>query len=120
MPKKKSIKVVEEAAVADPVFIYYKGERIELKVTNSVLMRFKRLGGDLAALETDPVSQAITLLCAALKLTGDPIDHADDFPPVAKIAEPIAQAVARYNGEADAPGEPTGDAQQPSPESATD
>jgi hypothetical protein len=83
-------------------------------------MRFKRLGGDLAALETDPVSQAITLLCAALKLPGDPIDHADDFPPVAKVAESIGLAVARYNGEPAEPGEPNGEEPALSPESATD
>jgi hypothetical protein len=100
--------------------IYYKGERVPLKITNSVLMRFRRLGGELDKLESDPVSQAITLLCAALKLQGDPIDHADDFPPVAKVADSIRQAVERYNGDGDAPGEPSGDAIALSPESATD
>lgn len=103
-----------------PIHISYKGERVPLVITNSVLMRFKRLGGDLAALESDPVSQAITLVCAALKLQGDPIDHADDFPPVARIAPLIAQAVAEYNGEGEAPGEPSGDAPAQSPVSDTD
>lgn len=103
-----------------PIHIYYKGERVPLEIKNSVLMRFKRMGGDLAALESDPISQAITLLCAALKLDGDPIDHADDFPPVAQVAESIGQAVARYNGEADVPGEPSGDEPQLSPGSDTD
>ena len=93
----------------EPIFIYFRGERVELKITNSVLMRFKRLGGELKQLEEDPVSQAITLLCASLKLQGDPIDHADDFQPVAQVATAIRDAVGRYNGEGLAPGEPTGD-----------
>ena len=102
----------------DTPTITYKGERRELVIGNAAMMRFSRLGGSLEKLETDPVTQTITLACAALNLQGDPIDHADDFPPVFQLVEPIKQAVEIYNG--GLPGEPIGDAEQPSPESATD
>lgn len=98
--------------------ITYKGELRELKIGNAAMMRFSRLGGSLDKLEADPVTQAITLACAALDLKGDPIDHADDFPPVFEMVEPIKTAVEIYNG--GKPGEPNGDAEQPSPGSATD
>ena len=102
----------------DTPTISYRGEDRPLKIGNAAMMRFSRLGGSLEKLEADPVTQAITLACAALGLEGDPIDHADDFPPVFQLVEPIKAAVEIYNG--GQPGEPSGDAGPRSPESATD
>lgn len=103
-----------------PILIAYKGESRELKIGNAAMMRFSRLGGSFEKLESDPVEQAITLACAALGLTGDPIDHADDFPPLAQLADPIKQAMERYSGDSALPGESAGGAAVPSVESATD
>lgn len=100
--------------------ITYKGELRELVIGNAAFMRFQRMGGDLTKLEADPISQAVTLACAALNLSGDPLDHADDFPPVPQWSEAAVAAVQRYMGEADAPGEPTGGAPSPTPASPTD
>lgn len=86
--------------------ILYKGTLHELQITNSTLMRFARLGGKLSNLEDDPVSESITLVCAALDLKGDPIEHADDFPPVIKLAPAVKCAIEIYNE--GMPGEPTG------------
>lgn len=94
------------------------GEAHPFVVSNSTLMRFSALGGDLNALESNPVTQVIMLCCAALKLEGDPIDHADRFPPVAQLAEPIRLAMEIYSQ--GAPGEASGGDRPPSPESATD
>ncbi|NBT33032.1 MAG: hypothetical protein EBT13_14320 [Rhodobacteraceae bacterium] len=96
--------------------IQYKGEIRPLVIGNAAMMRFARLGGQLDQLERDPVTQAITLACAALDLPGDPIDHADHFPPVGHLADAIRQAVEIYND--GAPGEPLGDVPAQSPKSA--
>ena len=96
--------------------IKYKSEDRELKITNSTMMRFSRLGGDIQKLEGDPVAQAITLACAALNLAGDPIDHADDFPPIGQLADAISSAMLIYNG--GQPGEKIGEGQPPLPKSA--
>lgn len=100
--------------------IRYKGELRELVIGNGAFMRFRRMGGDLTQLEADPISQAITLACAALQLPGDPLDHADDFPPIPQWADQVMQAVKIYMGEADTPGEPVGDAPSPTPASPSD
>ncbi len=98
--------------------ITYKGTLHKLRIGNAAMMRFSRLGGDLAALESEPVEQAITLACAALDLPGDPIDHADDFPPVAQFADMIKKAIEIYGQ--GLPGEPVGDAPQHTLKSAMD
>lgn len=79
-------------------FITYKGEQHPLKITNAVFIRFTRLGGSLQNLETDPVGEAITLLCAVLDLKGDPLEHADNFPPVPAIVQDVLDAVEVYQG----------------------
>ena len=98
--------------------IKYKGKDCELKITNSAMMRFSRLGGDIKKLESDPVAQAITLVCAALDLKGDPIDHADHFPAVGQMGNALEAALSIYNG--GSPGETDGEGLRPLPESATD
>lgn len=97
--------------------IQYAGESRELKITNSTMLRFKRLGGNIKHLEEDPVEQVILLACAAFNLEGDPIEHADKFPPVFELAEPIRDAMQIYNG--GQPGEPIGAAPGQSQKSAT-
>lgn len=89
--------------------ITYKGKPHTLKITNATMMRFTRAGGDFKQLESDPVAQAITLLCAALNLPGDPIDHADDFPPISQVVDGIKFAIEAYN--TPPPGENNGNAQ---------
>ena len=100
--------------------ILHKGQPREIVIGNAAMMRFRRLGGSLEKLEANPIDEAVTLACAALDLPGDPIDHADDFPPVPKFAEALVEAVRIYMGEADAPGEPGGDAPSLTPASPTD
>jgi len=104
----------------DTPTITYKGELRELRLGNAAFMRFRRLGGDLAKLDADPIDQAITLACAMLDLPGDPIDHADGFAPVPQWADQLTAAVRGYLGDADAPGEPIGDAPSPTLKSHTD
>lgn len=103
-----------------PIFIYYKGERKELKVQNSVVRRFQKLGGDFEKAEEEPLEQIIKLLMAAFKLTGDIEDHEDDFESLLGLAPKIKLAMERYNGGSAQPGEPIGDAVSQSPESVTD
>lgn len=100
--------------------ITYKNEPHELVIGNAAFMRFQRLGGDFKKLENEPVGQAVTLACAALNLPGDPIDHADHFPPITQWVDQVMRAVQIYMGEEDAPGEPHGGAASPTPKSTTD
>jgi len=81
--------------------IKYKGEEKELKITNRAMMAFELSGGNIKDFETNPVSSAIKLACACLKLQGDPLDHADDLPPLVEISEAITQAMTEsgYVGE---------------------
>lgn len=103
-----------------PPTVNYKGEPRELALTNGAFMRFKRLGGDFSKLDADPIDQAITLVCAMLDLPGDPITHADDFPPIPQWSDALMQAVKGYMGEDDVPGEPDGGEPSQTPASATD
>lgn len=100
--------------------ITHAGQLREMRIGNAAFIRFQRLGGDFQKLESDPVGQAITLACAALDLPGDPLDHADDFPPIPQWADQVMRAVKIYMGEADTPGEPDGGARQPEPASTSD
>jgi hypothetical protein len=65
--------------------IKHAGELKQLKFGNAALMRFERLGGDLSKFGEQPFTQAVSLVCAALALPGDPLDHADDLPPLTEL-----------------------------------
>lgn len=91
-----------------PIFIYYKGARIELKVVNSVIRRFRKLGGDFEKAETEPEEQVVLLLMAALKLEGKAEDHEDDFESLLGLAPKVKLAMERYQKGTGAPGEPNG------------
>ena len=69
--------------------ITYKQEEVEVKITNKVLMKFELGGNSMSDFETKPVSASITLACCCLGLDGDPLDHADDLPPLNELAEQI-------------------------------
>lgn len=73
--------------------IKYKGEDTEIVIDNRTMMRFELNGGSLTDFETKPVSCSITLACASLGLEGDPLDHANDLPPIAEIAEAVKLAM---------------------------
>lgn len=94
----------------EPIFVYYKGERVELKVVNSVIRRFRKLGGDFEKAEEEPIEQVILLLMAALKLEGDIEDHEDDFESILTLAPKVKEAMERFKSGSGAPGEPSGDA----------
>ena len=73
--------------------IRYKGKDVELKLSNKTMMKFEMNGGSFAKYEAEPVSQSVKLVCAALGLEGDPLDHADDLPPLAELAEVMKEAL---------------------------
>lgn len=103
----------------EPIFVYYKGARIELRVVNSTIRRFRKLGGDFEKAQEDPEEQVILLLMAALKLEGKAEDHEDDFESLLSLAPKVKMAMERYQEGTGAPGEPSGDANSQSPDSAT-
>tara|TARA_B100002019_G_scaffold289988_2_gene306742 strand:+ start:313 stop:594 length:282 start_codon:yes stop_codon:yes gene_type:complete len=73
--------------------ILYKGEEREIKIDNKSMMRFEMNGGSLSDFESKPVSCAVNLACACLDLEGDPLDHANDLPPLSDIAEAVKSAM---------------------------
>ena len=73
--------------------INYKGESKEIKINNRALMAFELAGGKLSEFEANPVSNSIKLACACLGLKGDPLDHANDLPPLTELSESITQAM---------------------------
>ena len=73
--------------------IRYKGKDVELKLSNRTLMKYEMNGGSFAKYEEEPVSQSVKLVCAALDLDGDPLDHADDLPPLTELAEVMKEAL---------------------------
>lgn len=73
--------------------ITYKGEEREIKITNKSMMSFEMAGGKLSEFEENPVSNSIKLVCACLGLKGDPLNYADDFPPLVELSECIRQAM---------------------------
>ena len=102
-----------------PIFFYYKGARYELKIVNSVIRRFRKLGGDFEKAEEEPLEQATLLLMAVLKLEGQVEDHEDDFESILTAAPKIKLAMERYQKSSGEPGEPNGGLSAQSPESAT-
>ena len=89
--------------------IRYRGEDRELRIGNAALMRYEQAGGDLQRLIDGkaPVTEAVTLVCSALGLPGDPVDHADDLPPLTALVEAVKVALdeAGLTDTEDAPGE---------------
>jgi hypothetical protein len=73
--------------------IKYKGKETEIKIDNRAMMKFEMNGGSLSDFESKPVSCAVTLACACLDLDGDPLDHANDLPPLTEIAESVKEAM---------------------------
>lgn len=73
--------------------INYKGKEVDIALTNRSLMQFEMSGGNLNGFESQPISSSILLACACLKLDGDPLDHADDLPPLAELAEAMKVVV---------------------------
>ena len=93
------------------ITIAYKGDlRTVPTIGNKVLMQFERQGGRLSELEQLPVTTAVTLICCALGLPGDPIDHADDLPSLKVIAQTVKAALeaSGLTGDEDEPGEQSG------------
>jgi len=74
--------------------ITYKGKEQEIKVDNKAIMLFEINGGNIADFDTKPIASSISLACACLGLTGDPLEHANDLPPMAELAESIKEAMA--------------------------
>lgn len=103
-----------------PIFVYYKGARIELRVVNSTIRRFRKLGGDFEKAQQDPEEQVILLLMAALKLEGKAEDHEDDFESLLSLANKVKLAMERYQVGTGTPGELSGGALVQPPEFATD
>lgn len=73
--------------------ITYKGEQVDLKITNKTMMKFEMAGGSFSDFSSAPISQSIKFVCAALGLEGDPCDHADDFGKMTDISEAIKTAL---------------------------
>lgn len=77
--------------------IQYKGKAHQLNINNGTLLRFERAGGQFSKLQDQPISQMMLLLCAALQLDGDPVEHADHFPPLAELM-PVLQTALEDSG----------------------
>lgn len=73
--------------------ITYKGEQVDLKITNKTMMKFEMAGGSFSDFSSAPISQSIKFVCAALGLEGDPCDHADDFGKISDVSEAIKNAL---------------------------
>tara|TARA_B100002019_G_scaffold111531_1_gene95948 strand:- start:10817 stop:11095 length:279 start_codon:yes stop_codon:yes gene_type:complete len=69
--------------------ITYKGEKKEVTVDNRAIMQFEMNGGNISEFDKKPISSAVSLACACLGLTGDPLEHANDLLPMAELAEEI-------------------------------
>ena len=74
--------------------IKYKGEEKNIVVDNKAIMLFEINGGSIAEFDSKPIARSISLACACLGLKGDPLDHANDLPPMAELAESIKEAMA--------------------------
>jgi len=74
--------------------ITYKGEEKDIKVDNKAIMLFEINGGNISDFDSKPIASSISLACACLGLTGDPLEHANDLPPMAELAESIKEAMA--------------------------
>tara|TARA_Y100000361_G_scaffold37821_1_gene32375 strand:- start:12011 stop:12289 length:279 start_codon:yes stop_codon:yes gene_type:complete len=74
--------------------IKYKGEEKDIVVDNKAIMLFEINGGSIAEFDSKPIASSISLACACLGLKGDPLDHANDLPPMAELAESIKEAMA--------------------------
>lgn len=73
--------------------IKYKDEEKEITIDNRAIMSFEMMGGSLANFEAQPVTSSIMLACAALGLKGEPIEHANDLPPMKELPAIIQQAM---------------------------
>lgn len=73
--------------------ITYKGKKVEVSVDNRTIMQFEMNGGNLSDFESKPISSSISLACACLGLSGDPLDHANDLLPMTELAEEIKVAM---------------------------
>ena len=73
--------------------IKYKGKDKEIKIDNKSLMAFELAGGSLGSFEESPISNSVKLICACLGLKGDPLDHANDLPPLQELSQQIAIAM---------------------------
>ena len=122
--KKQTAKKAAEAADnGEPIYVYYKGERLELKIVNSVVRRYKKLMGtqdvDLDALQSGEADEDVAIeqmflcLMAALKLEGSVEDHEDYFEPLDSLGGKFQKALQRYKNGTFVPGEPSGDVSAP-------
>lgn len=65
--------------------IKYKGKQVEAKIDNRAMMKFELNGGSIGQFETQPITASINLACACLGLEGDPLEHANDLPPIKEL-----------------------------------
>ena len=110
--RNKPAAIAQSKAAGAPIYFYYKGARHELKIVNSVIRRFRKLAGDLEdktdLSEDEAMGRMYYVLMAVLKLSGDWETHEDDFESVITLAPKFTEAMARFKGEADTPGELNG------------
>lgn len=88
--------------------IRYKGKEVELVLNNRAMMKYEQLGGSFQKYDEQPVTQSVKLCCAALGLDGNPEDHADDLPPLQKLAEVMQEALSEGGYTGDEEGEANG------------
>ena len=71
----------------------YKGKETDIVIDNRTLLAFELAGGSFSDFDDKPISASIKLACCALKLEGDPLDHANDLPNLNTLSTVMRKAI---------------------------